>query len=418
MNIIESPKRRDNPVIPVSVEPGIWRYLLGFSTFSCAADALIISSGNREIRIDYGDIKELSLNRTRLEIITADNSLHHLRLWHGHKYLALLTQLVDEKKRFTGFKNDLSGLSLSQCVDAVQEFMGFVSQPYVMAVEAFILIGERFVFSDLHFEPVDAGRTRISARSSAEISNLVFVSAYDCERLLARLKYLSGCLSHITDQPQEGAFKYGDASIRLSTFPTDSGERLSLRFIRAVKYPDLDSLGWPDLQKRRWRDSIASARGLFVIAGPVGSGKTTAMYATLAEMAATNHNLRVVTIEDPVEARINGICQSSLDSMKQGSLASAFKHLLRQDPDVLALGEIRDAECVREALQAALSGHLVLATFHAGSAAEAIDRIRQMGIDDYLVMSGLKGILHLDLVCRDKKTEPVVEFSLISQINE
>lgn len=150
-------------------------------------------------------------------------------------------------------------------------------------------------------------------------------------------------------------------------------------------------------------------RSFYIISGQVGSGKTTAMYAGLSELANRDAQLRVVTIEDPVEARIAGICQSSLDSMKDLGLAQAFKHMLRQDPDVIALGEIRDRECLKEALQAGLSGHRVFATFHAGRGSETIARIKQMGVEDYLVLQGLKGIIHLELKYENGQAQAAAE---------
>jgi type II secretory ATPase GspE/PulE/Tfp pilus assembly ATPase PilB-like protein len=252
--------------------------------------------------------------------------------------------------------------------------------------------------SDIHFEPLE-DRVKVSLRCFGEVSSPGEIDSSQYNRLAARIKYLAGCMSHLSDIAQEGAFhdKRTGLDVRVSTFPTDMGERLSMRLIQPLRYRSLDSLGWKSDAAATWRRKISGNAGLFIISGAVGSGKTTALYASLAELAGINSSLRVVTLEDPVEGRVPGICQSSLDSMRDMTLAQAFKHLLRQDPDVIALGEIRDKECLQQALQAGLSGHCVLATFHAGRGRETLERIRQMGIEDYLVLSGLKGILHLEL---------------------
>ena len=238
------------------------------------------------------------------------------------------------------------------------------------------------------------------------------MNLFQHDRVTARLKHLAGCLAHIADTAQEGAFRHGGISVRVSTFPAGNGERVSLRIISPVRFKKVADLGWSKDVAGKWLENIRGQRGLFIISGPVGSGKTTAMYATLSELSTADNALRVVTVEDPVEAVIPDICQSSLDQLKEKDLSQAFKHLLRQDPNVIALGEIRDVKCIREALQAGLSGHLVLATFHAGSIGEAVDRIRQMGGEDLLILSGLKGIMHLQLRRQNGKIVSEAEFAL------
>jgi len=289
--------------------------------------------------------------------------------------------------------------------------LNFRGLPYVWAVDILLTTAALNHFSDIHLEPLDSSSARLTFRAAGQIRQALDIDLYHQQRLLARLKYLAGCHSHIADSAQEGAFKQDNYDVRLSTFPTDNGERAALRIISAVSFPDIASLGWQSELAKEWMSNLQSNRGLFIISGPVGSGKTTAMYASLSQLADSDSNLRVVTIEDPVEARIHGICQSSLDSTREKDLSIAFKHLLRQDPDVIALGEIRDSACIKEALQAALSGHLILATFHAGSPAEALDRIKQMGVEDYLVFSGLRGILHLELKNNNGRPQPLAKFA-------
>jgi type II secretory ATPase GspE/PulE/Tfp pilus assembly ATPase PilB-like protein len=261
--------------------------------------------------------------------------------------------------------------------------------------------------SDVHFEPFE-NEVKVTFRKRDEISIAFSFPIKSYERIVSRMKYLAGCQNHIQNKPQEGAFRHQSTKIdiRLSTFPSKYGERTALRFINTVQFNDVKSLGWPVETVNEWLKLCSSANGLILITGPVGSGKTTALYATLCELARQKGGNRIVTIEDPVEGRVPEICQSSLEEINNLSLAEAFKHILRQDPDIIALGEIRDSDCVREALQAGLSGHAVFATFHAGSAEEACLRIKQMGIDKYLVFNGLKAILSLELKLNNGKICP------------
>ncbi|GAB4279792.1 MAG: hypothetical protein Kow0029_23860 [Candidatus Rifleibacteriota bacterium] len=335
----------------------------------------------------------------------------------GKKIFDCLNELVSQYNIREKFLSSLDSLTSEERSRYFIEMLSFSARPYVWAAEALLAIARQENITDIHFEPVEKA-VKISYRSSGLVQNSLTIGYEKYSGLLSRLKFLAGCLSHISDKAQEGAFRddHTRLDVRVSTFPTDFGERLSLRIISPLRYDSLESLGWSESSIQAWRREFSRDSGLMLISGAVGSGKTTALYATLAELANSCDKLRVVTLEDPVEGRISSICQSSLDSMKGLTLAQAFKHLLRQDPDVIALGEIRDRECLREALQAGLSGHRVLATFHAGSAEEAFDRIKQMGIDEYMVLSGLKSILHLDL----KRSNGYVEAkaTLVKKVNK
>lgn len=394
---------------PIDFTPGLLKRLLGFSVFSVESDGLHIKR-QTEDKIPYENISDVLCADGKVKITASPGIEIVLKTGKdSHRIAGLIKKICQEKEQLKDFFSSALP-DLSDDMFFFAKSFEFTADTYVNAVNILVETARRHGFSDLHLEPVAGGGLRMSWRIAAEISRGGLIAPPHSTRVVARLKYLAGCLSHIADKPQEGAFSASGSSIRLSAFPTDAGERISLRFINAAEFPDLKSLGWQKEQTEDWKARIMSVKGLYIICGAVGSGKTTAMYATLSELAASCNSLRVLTIEDPVEAYIESICQSSLDLMKENDLAAAFKHLLRQDPDIMALGEIRDSACIKEALQAGLSGHIVLATFHAGSADEALDRIRQMGVEDYLVLSGLKGILHLDLVKDGDVMKPVVKF--------
>lgn len=401
--------------LPLNFTPGPLKRLLGCSVFTVEADCLVLQYRGSQIKVRFTELSEITGDGRRILLQRKDGEI--ITLWLAKDSVALVALLKKLHHEAFLWQTFLAGLPvLDQCFAFFCDCLQWRGLPYVMAADALLATATCYQFSDIHLEPLQGQHYRISYRIAAEVRQAAEIDKQQAKRLLSRLKYLAGCLSHVDDSAQEGAFNHGDIAVRLSTFPADGGERASLRLITALKYPTIKSLGWDAPTAEEWLQQINSQKGLFIISGPVGSGKTTAMYATLADLANQNQNLRVVTIEDPVEAQIDGICQSSLDNMKEGSLAQAFKHLLRQDPDVLALGEIRDSVCIREALQASLSGHLIFATFHAGSAGDAVDRIKQMGVEDYLIMSGLKGILHLNLIRQDDRLKPVVNFKSLDHV--
>ena len=323
-----------------------------------------------------------------------------------------MAKLLDEFNQYDSIKGNFNDIGQEEKFKFFKQSLEFKAKPYVWAAEILLLLAVSEGLSDIHFEPLK-NKVKITFRKHGKVHYPGEISLDSYRHLLARLKYMGGCLSHIEDKAQEGAFQVHtkDFDVRLSTFPTDSGERLSLRFIQALHFNSLEKLGWDQNTINEWRSSVKKQSGLYIISGAVGSGKTTALYATLSELARENEQLRVLTLEDPVEGRIPEICQSSLDVMHGLDLAAAFKHLLRQDPDIMALGEIRDRNCLREALQAGLSGHKILATFHAGSIDETIQRLKQLAGDEYLVLTGLKRTIHLELIYGNDEVQALAALS-------
>ncbi|MEW6713413.1 MAG: ATPase, T2SS/T4P/T4SS family, partial [Candidatus Riflebacteria bacterium] len=339
------------------------------------------------------------MSGNHLNLLLTDSNSVEIAVPRKFKFvLANFAQLFSEFLNHQKMLESLVSREGSERFSDFAECFNYAGGPFVRATEALLSIAKLERLSDVHFEP-DKDQVRITFRQAGRVICAGYISPEKFNRLLARMKYLAGCRSHVFDQAQEGAFHDEKTSldVRLSSFPTNYGERLALRFIQPIHFSSLDKLGWNSPVVEEWRRLLQAKSGLFVISGAVGSGKTTALYASLAELACSHQQLRAVTIEDPVEARIPGICQSSLETMRGLDLAAAFKHLLRQDPDIIALGEIRDRECLREALQAGLSGHRVLATFHAGRGGETMARFSRIGLEDSMISQGLRGIIHLEL---------------------
>jgi type II secretory ATPase GspE/PulE/Tfp pilus assembly ATPase PilB-like protein len=188
--------------------------------------------------------------------------------------------------------------------------------------------------------------------------------------------------------------------MRLSTFPTLYGERAAIRIFGGEgQYLHIADLGLPEEIATALTTLLVETSGAIVITGPAGSGKTTTAYACLREIARTTSGRRsLVTLEDPIESALAGVSQSQVQPAAGFTLAAGLRSLMRQDPEVILVGEIRDTETSQTVFQASLTGHLVISTFHAGSAAGALSRLLDMGIEPYLLTSGLRAVLHQRLV--------------------
>jgi type II secretory ATPase GspE/PulE/Tfp pilus assembly ATPase PilB-like protein len=206
--------------------------------------------------------------------------------------------------------------------------------------------------------------------------------------------------------PQEGRLRdalgrYG-VDMRVSTFPTIHGERAVVRLFDPFgRGLELDQLGLPEALRAALEAMLRQRTGAFLLTGPSGSGKTTTIYACLRHLVRESGGGRhVVTIEDPVEQVLDGVSQSQARPGTEFDFARGLRGLLRQDPEVIMIGEVRDAETAAAAVEAALTGHLVVSTVHAGSACGVIGRLLDMGVEPYLLTSALNGVLNQRLVRR------------------
>jgi type II secretory ATPase GspE/PulE/Tfp pilus assembly ATPase PilB-like protein len=255
--------------------------------------------------------------------------------------------------------------------------------------------------SDLHLQPEPDG---LAARYRIDgvLQPLAMLPRELAPNVVARLKVRAELLTYRTDVPQEGRIRSapGEPETRVSTFPTLLGERAVVRlFGDPGRLLDLADLGLSPDVLDPLRDALAENSGLIVLCGPAGSGKTTTLYACLRALASSSAGHRcIATLEDPIEAAVPGVVQAQVNPSAGFSLESGLRSLLRQDPEVIAVGEIRDPGTAEVAFQAALTGHLVLTTFHAGSAAGAVGRLSDMGIEPYLLRSGIRAILSQRLV--------------------
>jgi general secretion pathway protein E len=187
--------------------------------------------------------------------------------------------------------------------------------------------------------------------------------------------------------------------LRIATLPTSYGERAVIRLLdKSIRLYNLTDLGMDQLSLERFRRLISVEHGLILVTGPTGSGKTTTLYAALQEL--NKRELNILTLEDPIEYGLQGISQTQISDKKGMTFASGLRHVLRQDPDVIMVGEIRDRDTAVMAIQSALTGHLVFSTLHTNDAASAVSRLLDLGIEPYLLASSLVGVLAQRLVRR------------------
>jgi type II secretory ATPase GspE/PulE/Tfp pilus assembly ATPase PilB-like protein len=272
-------------------------------------------------------------------------------------------------------------------------------------VDVILADAVRHLASDVHFEPTHR-TVQVRYRIDGVLQSAAALNRELAPNLIARLKVLAELLTYRLDIPQEGrvtsAARQHGVDMRVSTFPTIHGEKAVVRIFDASSRTfDLHQLGLsPDVHAALVA-MLRERTGAILLTGPSGSGKTSTIYACLRHLVRSSRaGQNIVTIEDPVEQAIEGVSQSQARPGGEFDFARGLRSLLRQDPEVIMIGEIRDPETAAIAIEAALTGHLVISTLHAGSACGVVSRLLDMGIEPYLLTSGLKAILNQRLVRR------------------
>ena len=270
--------------------------------------------------------------------------------------------------------------------------------------------------SDIHFEPT-AAELVVKYRLDGVLNVVERLPKEIAANCIARLKVLGGLLTYRTDIPQEGRIEIqttGPARVtdeRLAIFPTIYGQRAVVRlFYQDEQRQDLEALGFGEAIVHQLRHFAGQTQGLLLLTGPAGSGKSTTLAALMRYILKTTPGRSVVTLEDPVEIRIEGATQVEITPHGELTFPTALRSLLRQDPQCLMIGEIRDAETARIAIEASLTGHLLSTTMHSGSPAGALLRLLDMGLEPYQITSSVWGVLNQRLIRRlcDQCKEPTL----------
>ncbi|MCE3297038.1 MAG: ral secretion pathway protein GspE [Crocinitomicaceae bacterium] len=260
--------------------------------------------------------------------------------------------------------------------------------------------------SDIHIE-VFADRARVRMRVDGHLIQRYVLDKEDYPELINKVKIRSNLDISEKRLPQDGRIQYQDFDMRVSILPTLHGEKIVLRLLgHDASSLSMEKLGFSEVEKMRYLEGIKKPNGIILISGPTGSGKTTTLYATLKLLNDEKRN--VVTVEDPIEYTLEGINQVQLKESIGLTFASALRSFLRQDPDVIMLGEIRDGETAQMAIRAALTGHLVLSTIHTNSAWGTISRLIDMGVPSFLLANTINSSVAQRLVrklCTNCKSE-------------
>lgn len=264
--------------------------------------------------------------------------------------------------------------------------------------------------TDIHIEPFKTF-TRIRIRVNGDLIELMNVSNVVHNALVTRLKIISGMNIAEKRVPQDGRFSQvvdgTTLDVRVSNLPMVNGEKVVIRILSTgnVALRKITDLGMTDYNYERFSKLIKVPQGVMLVTGPTGSGKTTTLYAALGELAKPNVN--VVTVEDPVEKDIEGINQCQVNAKAGMTFAAALRSILRQDPDIVMIGEMRDQETAEIAIRAAITGHMVLSTLHTNDSASTVTRLVDMGVAPYMVATSLIGIVAQRLVkkiCHECRT--------------
>jgi general secretion pathway protein E len=298
-------------------------------------------------------------------------------------------------------QNDADLTRMMQELPAVEDLLEASDDaPIIRMLNALLTQAARDGASDIHIEPYER-HSSVRFRVDGALREVVQPNRALHAALISRLKIMAELDIAEKRLPQDGriSLRIGTRAVdvRVSTLPSAHGERAVLRLLdKSESKISLESVGMTGDTLDRLLDLISQPHGIILVTGPTGSGKTTTLYAALSRLDATTSN--IMTVEDPIEYELPGIGQTQVNAKIDLDFAKALRAILRQDPDVIMIGEIRDYETAQIAIQASLTGHLVLATLHTNDAASAVTRLTDMGVEPFLLSSSLLGVLAQRLV--------------------
>ena len=362
------------------------------------------------------DVLILQREGTHLTIATSDPTnvfaLDDVKLYTKTTKLDILvatqTQVRDQLKRAWALSEDSSDVStMLDTMDVVEEVDDaseeeVVSAPVVRIVDVLLADGVRARASDIHVEP-QGGELRIRYRVDGLLSDVMTLPPAARAAVISRIKIVAGLDIAEHRRPQDGRAKLSvdglTVEARISSLPTLHGEKIVIRLLPpAEMVPHLSRTGMSGEQLEAVAGALTQTQGLVLITGPTGSGKTSTLYAALHQLSTADRN--IVTLEDPVEVQVAGITQVQVHERSGMTFARGLRSVLRQDPDIVLVGEVRDQETADLALRASLTGHMVLTTLHTNDAVSAITRLVDMGVEPFLVASSLTLVVAQRLIRR------------------
>jgi len=389
--------------------------------FQLVRKKLLIAAFDPEKSETKTVLEKLKKNNEIIVYVVSRSGLEHA--WSYYQY-------VISTKEITG-KVEINEDNLRNLTESIKNLADLnatakqFKNPYTSQVLEIFLAGALALdASDIHFEPGEdftTIRLRIDGilhNAYEELNGSIYQS------LISRIKLLSGLKLNIHDEPQDGRFTIGlkdrDIEMRTSIIPSEYGETIVMRILdpRALKV-DLETLGWRKDDLEIIKAEVLKPNGLILNTGPTGSGKTTTLYAFLRKISSPE--IKIITIEDPIEYHLPGISQTQVDPDANYTFASGLRSILRQDPDVILIGEIRDKETTEIALNASLTGHLVFSTLHTNDAVGAIPRLIDLGAKPQVLGPALSIVIAQRLVrllCPNCKSAKKISETLKKKIYE
>ena len=306
------------------------------------------------------------------------------------------TDVLSDLKETNEVKTDI--------VDVDEEMLSRIDEaPIVKLINNMVADAIQSNASDIHIEPTET-KTVVRFRIDGDLRENISINSNLHPLVTTRLKIMSG--KNIAEKriPQDGRFRFvngvTEIDMRVSSLPTIYGEKMVLRLLgvnQDVSY-DLEDMGFSKYSIETIRSLTKYSNGIILATGPTGSGKTTTLYSMLKEVI--NPKLNVVTVEDPVEKRIDGVNQVQVNTKSGLTFASGLRSILRQDPDIIMIGEIRDGETAEIAVRASITGHLVISTLHTNDSFSSVPRLIDMGVEPYLIADSVRGVIAQRLVKR------------------
>jgi len=354
----------------------------------------------KKLRLALVNPENKSLKR-KIEKLKDDGFTLNLNLCSSEKLKISQQAYLRIKKQNTA-ASALESTELGNIEDITKEIGDLVNIPEkfeeIQSDLALAILNRKAIIlnaSDIHFEYTKKG-VRVRGRVDGMLKDFFVLSHQIAKGIIRQIKFNAKILANVKDVPQDGQFTFQlqerEIMVRVSILPEKDGESIVMRYLDPQKQDlDISSLGFLPEHREKIQKFLKQRDGFIVVTGPTGSGKTTTLYSLIKKINTVEK--KIITLEDPVEYTLDGIVQSSIDTEKGYSFEMGLKACLRQDPDVILVGEIRDFQTAETALQASLTGHLVFSTLHTNSAIETITRIKDLKVPSYLIANSLRGII-------------------------
>jgi len=341
------------------------------------------------------ELGERNKSNPKLYLLSEDSYNQGLKLYAALPKIKQLVKGVqiteDELERYATQMTDFASIASVMKRSSVTDILAVV-------IAASLKLGS----SDIHIEAEEKGIV-VRFRVDGILQEVAVLAREQWTKIINRIKLIASLKINITDQAQDGRFtifqKNKEIDVRISTIPTAYGESVVMRLLNPDTIAlEFEKLGFRPASLKRLTREIERPNGMIITTGPTGSGKTTTLYAILSKL--NTKDVKIITLEDPVEYKVKGLNQSQIDYSKDYTFAKGLRSILRQDPDIVMVGEIRDLETAEIAIQAALTGHLLLSTIHTNDAAGAVPRFLSMGVAPHLLAPAINAIMGQRLIRR------------------